>query len=324
MAFSVAETLPQVKGFAGDSGTCSDATALKYLNFGRALVWPFVNSPFTTGYLCIRCVNECVTLPSEVSRVCLAWYGNTPVSLGSEWYSSIPQVGFPTANSCHQKFTQIGQQVVTFQNYQYPYQIALQAESPADVGKILTVGGNDQYGTYHKEDITLSMTPQYALGNLVFKDVRTIVKPRTRGRVRLYAYDQQRDVRFLQAVYQPYDVNPFFLQYSSSRCNKTLTILAKKKFYDLVDMNELVEFSPHAMMHAMNAQVSLENKGDGAKYRENLEMAVNRVNAEATDRETDTGSPMRIFVPDVSHALIGDTGWGNGYSNGFSGFGNSW
>jgi len=324
MASSVAEMLPLIKGAAGNSGTCSDERALKYLNRGRELVWPVVDSMWVTGYFCIRCVGDCVTLPSEINQIRLAWYNNMPVPIGNEWYVSVPQVGFPASNSCHQKFTQIGQKVVTFQNYHHPYQIALQAESPADIGKVLTVGGNDQYGTYQKEDITLSMTPQYALGNLVFKDVRTIVKPRTDGRVRLYAYDQQRDRRMLQAVYQPYDVNPYFLQYSGSKCMKTLTVFAKKKFYELVDMNEIVEFSSVAMTHAINAQVNLENKGQGALYQENLTMAVNRINLETADREQDVGSPMRIFRPDVPHALLGDS-YGSGWDNGFSGaWGASW
>ncbi len=321
MAVSLGELLPLLRPYAGNSGTCSDATAIKYAKLSRALVWPLTDNLGTTGYFCIRCVNDCVTLPSIINQIRLAWYDRMPVSIGNEWYSSIPQVGFPSAHSCHQKFTQIGQQVVTFQNYHHPYQIALQAESPADVGLVVTVGGTDQYGTLQKEDITLTVTPTYALGNLVFKDVRSIVKPRTKGRVRLYAYDQQRDVRLLQAVYQPYDVNPYFLQYSSTKCHKDLTVFAKKKYFDLVDLNDLVEFSPEALMHACQAVVNRENKGQNQQFQENLQMAVNRINEETSDREQETGSVMRIFCPDTSRALLGDsygTGWDNGFSGGWN------
>lgn len=321
--YSVAEAIPELRIYAGDSGACSDETTIEYINKARRCIWNKADNAFNTGYYCISCVDGCVTLPSEIEQVRLAWFNGMPVPIGNEWYSSVPQVGFPRQNSCHEKFTQVGARTVTFQNYTYGnYQIALQAESPLDIGKQLTIEAVDRYGTRKKDTISLLNPPEYALSTDLYKGVVSVVKPRTSARVRMYAYDPNNGKKLLLAVYQPYDVNPYFLQYASNPCNKCLIVYAKKKFYTVTEGTDLLEYTLEALIHAMQAVVCRENKNQNDQFAENMQLAMAEINRDTADREQDVGSPLRIFLPDAPHALInGYGGWNLGGSYGSLGWG---
>lgn len=261
-------------------------------------------------------------MPSEFKRVMIAYLGQLPISLGNEWYQSLPQVGILNErDNCTRKMVDIGGYHVTFQNYnQGAYQWALQAENAQDVGVEMTLKALDPYKTARDETKALKAPSQLVKSKGTYTGMLQVVKPRTAGRVRLYAIDPNNGNKMLMAVYQPYDVNPWFKKFKILGCKDCLTIKAKKKFFNLTSMTDLVEFEPDAMIAAISAITNRANKGADAiqQFGANLETAVLEVNRETADLEEDVGSPMRCFWPDQvesinpgRYGLGGD--WGNGY-----------
>jgi hypothetical protein len=332
MLYDVAYILNAIRPYAGNSGTCNQAVQLQYMNKARSLLWNKTDTDATCEYVCIACVNAILTLPSIYKQVRLAWIDGQPVSLGNEWYQSIPQNNWGDAssggygngngwgqaygwNGGNKKFIEIGGKHVTYQNYeQAPYKLCVEAESPLDAGKEVTFFGEDAYGTRIKETIVLGMAPDYAYSVNFFKSVFQCTKPQTQGRVRLYAYDTDAPARMLLSVYQPYDINPSFRRYAiQGRVRDSVILYCKKNYQDLYDLTDQVEFTPEAMISAVMAVVYRENKGSDQLYATSLQNAIFEVNRETADKEEPTGSTIRQFPNNMMlNALIPTYAWDDG------------
>lgn len=298
------EMFPLVRPFVGASGTCSNAEALKAINEARGLLWNKTDFERTMDYFAICCVDGCFCLPSAYKQIRLAWLGKTPISIGNEWFVSIPQIGLPGRNnSCHRQLAQIGGHHVTFRNYdKAPYQAAIQAESPQDQGAEITLFGTDLYGTSKKETLQLGMPGEKIKTTNFYKGITAVIKSETQGRVRLYALDNQ--YFSLLAIYQPYDVNPKFRKYHVAGWSedRTLTLYCKKKFLP-IEANEEVEFPLEAIKFALMA-LSAQKDRDTQKFLDNLSIAVQEINRETADNDIPTASPMRMFHQDTPEHLI--------------------
>ena len=301
------EVISELRPFAGASGTCDNAVALDYLNKARRLLWNKLKEfgPIM-DYFSVCCNDGCFYLPSEYKQIHLAWIGRNPVSIGNEWYISLPRVGMPSRQtSCHQKLAQIGGFHVIYQNYdEAPYQVAIQAEHPADIGVEIVFFGTDENGTSRKESLVCGMPPNRVLSKYFYQNVTAIIKPITKGRLRLYAVDNQASQYLLLAVYQPYDKNPQFRKYAvSGGAGKSITVYAKKTYHNILDMDELVEFPTEALKFATMALVAQRDR-DSDGYVKNLGLAMAECNAEIADEETPTASPLRTFLNDHPENLI--------------------
>jgi len=333
MLFDVAYILNTIRPYAGNSGTCNQTLQLQYMNKARSLLWNKTDSDATCEYVCIKCVGNILTLPSLYKQVRLAWIDGSPVSLGNEWYQSIPQdsVGGGTSgngygngwgqgygwNGGNKKFIEIGGKHVTFQNYDAaPYQLAIEAESPLDAGSQITFFGEDAYGTRISETLTLGLAPSFTFSVNFFKTVFACTKAQTNGRVRLYAYDPDQSIRMLMAVYQPYDINPSFRKYAvQGRVKDSVILYCKKNYQDLISLTDQVEFTPEAMISAVMAVVYRENKGSDDLYAKSLQNAIFEVNRETADQEEPTGSVIRQFSNNMMlNALIPTYVWDDGAS----------
>lgn len=300
--------------FVGESGTCSEDEAFAGLNAARKELWNKVEgNNYVCEYIALCCAPNCFYLPSAYQQVMLAWIGGCPISLGNEWYQSLPGVGFSTGNSCHRKMVNVGGRHVTYQNYdKAPYQVALQIEDNNDIGTEITFWGVDQYGTKRKDVLTAKAAPGRAKTNRLFKSVTSVVKKKTKGRVRLYAVHPVTGEYLLLAVYQPYDTNPTFQKFSiGTRGNCELTVFAKKKYHKLDELTDLVEFPVLALQFAARAN-TYKLVGNNAGFTENLALAVAELNRQTADEEIPTASPMRFMHSDLSHSLQGPYGgiWG--------------
>jgi hypothetical protein len=332
MLYSVEEMLPLIAPYAGNSGTCNQAVQLKYLNKARSLLWNKVDVDATCEYVCIACVNNLLTLPSIYKQVRLAWIDGVPVSLGNEWYQSIPQDTWGDAssggygngngwgqaygwNGGNKKFIEVGGKHVTYQNYEVaPYKLCVEAESPLDAGVEVTFFGENAYGTRISETITLGVAPAYSYSTNFFKSVFQCTKPQTNGRVRLYAYNTDAPAQMLLSVYQPYDINPSFRRYAiQGRVRDSVILFCKKNYHDLTELYQQVEFTPEAMISAVMAVVYRENKGSDDLYATSLQNAIFEVNRETADREEPTGSAIRQFPNNMMlNALIPTYAWDDG------------
>lgn len=300
------------RGAIGDSGTCSDSLAIKGINKARRLLWNKSESPNICEYLCISCTAGCITLPSRYEKVLLAWANGYPMSLSDEWYQSFNGVGlFRECDSCHRGMQEIGGRHVVFRDYtEAPYLLGVVAEAAEDRDKVLSFEARDKYSSYFTENITLLQPPQVALSGRLVVAVRAVSKPQTVGRVRLYAKNPTNGQSLLLAVYQPEDVNPNFRRFGiGCRC-ACITIYAKKKYRDLTEMGQLVEFGPDAMYYALLAINSRDNRKPD-EFLKNLSLAVQEVGKEIEEGALDTCEPLNLTDRSRVEPLIHnyDFGW---------------
>ena len=305
MADTFKEMAELVKGFVGDSGTCSEDRAYKAVNQARRLLWNKRAWTTQEEYVQICCVNDCFTLPARYEQIKLAWIGNDTASLADEWFNATNAFALHADHSCHRGIIEVGGLHVLFRDYTTnPYQIGIVAEDVDDAGVELMFEVQDQYDTYHKVNLFAQPSPNFSKSDLLIKGVRAVTKPVTKGRIRVYAYDMELQARTLIAIYQPNDAHPTFRRFKAPRTCECITLYASKKYFDLTDPKELVEFIPDAMIYAVLALNSRENR-KAQEFLSNLALAVQEQEKEMEGLEIPTCAPLRIANYSRAENLIG-------------------
>jgi hypothetical protein len=305
MGDTLKEMAELVKGFVGDSGVCSDERAFKAINQARRLLWNKRAWSSQEEYVQICCVNDCFTLPNRYEQIKLAWVGNDAVSLADEWFNSTNAFALNADQSCHRLITEVGGKHVLFRDYTtHFYRLGVMLESAEDIGVTLTFEVQDQYDTYHTIKVTGVNPPTLAQSDLLIKGVRSVSKPATKGRVRIYAYDTALEAKTLISVYQPNDVNPSFRRFKAPRTCECITLYASKRYFDLVDEQELVEFIPDAMIYAILALNSRDNR-KAQEFLMNLDLAIKEQEKEMENEEIPTAAPIRFANYSRAENLIG-------------------
>jgi hypothetical protein len=305
MADTLKEMAELVKGFVGDSGTCSDDRAYKAVNQARRLLWNKRAWTTQEEYVQICCVNDCFTLPSRYEQIKLAWIGNDTASLADEWFNATNAFALHADHSCHRGIIEVGGLHVLFRDYTtHHYQIGIVAEDIDDAGVELMFEVQDQYDTYHRVNLFAQTAPNLSKSDLLIKGVRSVTKPVTKGRIRVYAYDLELQAKTLIAIYQPNDANPTFRRFKAPRTCECITLYASKKYFDLTDPKELVEFIPDAMIYAVLALNSRENR-KAQEFMSNLALAVQEQEKEMENVEIPTAAPIRFSNYSRAENLIG-------------------
>jgi hypothetical protein len=305
MADTLEEMVELIKGFVGDSGTCSYERGVKAVNQARRLLWNKRAWTSQEEYVQICCVDGCFTLPSRYEQIKLGWIGDNSVSLNEEWFNATNAFGLQASNSCHRGIVEVGGLHVLFRDYTtHPYQIGIVAENIGDVGVELMFEVQDQYDTYHKVKLFAAQSPNLSKTDILIKGVRSVSKPVTKGRIRVYAYDMELQARTLIAIYQPNDANPTFRRFKAPRTCECITLYASKKYFDLTDPKELVEFIPDAMIYAILALNSRENR-KAQEFMSNLALAVQEQEKEMEGTEIPTAAPIRFSNYSRADNLIG-------------------
>jgi hypothetical protein len=305
MGDTLKEMAELVKGFVGDSGVCSDERAFKAINQARRLLWNKRAWTSQEEYVQICCVNDCFTLPNRYEQIKLAWVGNESVSLADEWFNATNAFALNADQSCHRLITEVGGKHVLFRDYTtHFYRLGVMLESAEDIGVTLTFEVQDQYDTYHTIKVTGVNPPTLAQSDLLIKGVRSVSKPATKGRVRIYAYDTALEAKTLISVYQPNDVNPSFRRFKAPRTCECITLYASKRYFDLVDEQELVEFIPDSMIYAILALNSRDNR-KAQEFLMNLDLAIKEQEKEMSNEEIPTAAPIRFANYSRAENLIG-------------------
>jgi hypothetical protein len=305
MGDTLEEMVELVKGFVGDSGTCSYERGVKAVNQARRLLWNKRAWTSQEEYVQICCVNDCFTLPNRYEQIKLAWIGDDSASLNDEWFNATNAFALHADNSCHRAITEVGGLHVLFRDYTTnPYQLGVIAEDIEDAGTELMFEVQDQYDTYHKVNLFAAQSPNLAKTDLLIKGVRSVSKPVTKGRIRVYAYDMELQARTLIAIYQPNDSNPTFRRFKAPRTCECITLYASKKYFDLTEPKELVEFIPDAMIYAVLALNSRENR-KAQEFMSNLALAVQEQEKEMSNAEIPTAAPIRFSNYSRAENLIG-------------------
>jgi len=305
MGDTLEDTVEIVKGFVGDSGTCSYERGVKAVNQARRLLWNKQNWTTQEEYVQICCVNDCFTLPSRYEQIRLAWIGNDSVSLADEWFNATNAFALQAGNSCHRGIIEVGGLHVLFRDYTtHPYQIGVMAEEADDIGVKLMFEAQDQYDTYHNVRVTTANPPTLAKSDLLVKGIRAVTKPVTKGRIRVYAYDTVLEAKTLIAIYQPNDAHPTFRRFKAPKSCECITLYASRKYFDLIDPKELCEFSADAMIYAVLALNSRENR-KADEFLKNLALAVQEQAKEMENVEIPTAAPIRFSNYSRAENLIG-------------------
>lgn len=199
---------------------------------------------------------------------------------------------------------EVGGKHVLFRDYTArPYQIALLAEHVDDAGVELMFEAQDEYGSYRNVKVTTVKSPNVGLSAEQVVGIRAVSKPQTKGRIRVYAYDPTIDAKLLISIYHPDDTNPTFRRFRIPKKIECLTLYASKKYYDLEDDHELVEFTAEAMYFAILAVNSRENR-KSQEYLANLELAILEEEKAMSGDEIPTAAPLRIMDFDRADSLI--------------------
>jgi hypothetical protein len=305
MADTLEEMVEVVKGFVGDSGVCSYDRAVKAVNQARRLLWNKKAWSSQEEYVQICCVNDCFTLPSRYEQIKLAWIGDDSASLADEWFNATNAFALHADHSCHRGIIEVGGLHVLFRDYTtHPYQLGIVAEDIDDAGVELMFEVQDQYDTYHRVNLFAAQSPNLSKTDLLIKGVRSVSKPVTKGRIRVYAYDMELQAKTLIAIYQPNDANPTFRRFKAPRTCECITLYASKKYFDLTDPKELCEFIPDAMIYAVLALNSRENR-KAQEFMANLALAVQEQEKEMENVEIPTCAPIRFSNYSRAENLIG-------------------
>jgi hypothetical protein len=294
MPLTLAQMVEEVKGAVGDSGTCSYDMAKTYINRARRLLWEKRSWNSISEYVCICCVDSCFTLPPRYSQIEAAWVNNDGASLADEWYNLIPNARHHINSSCHRQITEVGGKHVLFRDYRTrPYQIAVLAENIEDVGVPISFEAYNEYSSYDQATVTTVATPELAKSEKTVVGIRSVSKPKTKGRIRVYAYDPVLETSTLLSIYQPGDVNPSWRRFHAPKGCNCITLYAAKAYADLEDPMELVEFTPEAMYFAVLAINSKENRM-GNEYLGNLGLAIAEEEKAMEGDEIPTAAPIRF------------------------------
>jgi hypothetical protein len=298
------EMVELVKNFVGDSGVCSPERAKKAINQARRLLYNKREWNTTHEYFAVCCADGCLTLPDRYEQIKLAWINNRPMSLADEWFNSTDAVARNHQSSCHRQMIEVGGRHVTFRDYtSNPFQITLLAEDQDDVGVDIMFEAQDEYSTYHNLQVSTVVRPDLSKNKQLVRGIRSVSKPETKGRIRVYAYDPNIEARTLIAVYHPDDVNPSFRRFKIPRKAECITIYASKKYRDLVGGQELVEFTPDAMVYAIMALNSRENRS-APEFLNNLSIAISEEEKAMEGDQIPTAAPIRFMDFDRADSLI--------------------
>jgi len=294
----------EVKGAVGDSGTCSYDLAKTYVNRARRLLWDKREWNATCEYVCICCVDSCFTLPPRYAQIKAAWVNNQAASLADEWFNLTPNAQFVWQNSCHRQIIEVGGKHVLFKDYRTrPYQIAVVTENIADEGVEISFEAYNEYSSYEQITVLTGKQGELSKSQQAVMGIRSVSKPKTKGRIRVYAYDPVLEITTLISIYQPGDVNPSWRRFKSPRGCNCITLYAAKNYADLDDPNELVEFTAEAMYFAVLAINNKENR-NGQGYMQNLGIAIAEEEKAMESDGIPTAAPLRIMDFDRADSLI--------------------
>ena len=294
MGDTLEEMVELVKGFVGDSGVCNYDRAVKAVNQARRLLWNKKAWTTQEEYVQICCIDGCFTLPNRYEQIKLAWIGNESASLADEWFNATNAYALQSSQSCHRGIIEVGGSHVLFNDYETnTYQIGIMVEKDEDAGTELAFEAQDEYGTYSLVKLTALTRGELAKTSAQYRAIRSVTKPITKGRIRVYAYDTILDTKTLISMYQPNDINPVFRRFRMPKRCDSVTLYASKRYFELTDPKELVEFIPDAMIYAILALNSRENR-KAQEFLINLDLAVKEQEKEMENVEIPTAAPIRF------------------------------
>jgi hypothetical protein len=299
--------LNDVAKFVGASGSCpDDPIVLTGINNARRVLYKLGDWECMCEPVCIHSFECGITLPSRFAYAKTAHTCGIPVVINNGWYTSVPVWG-EYAGRAVGNLVQMPGSFVTFRDWpctpgrekccpKNGFYLGITLENPADVGVELTFKGHG----VSREHVSVTRTVDSAafvmdgpdFGEYRYSQLTHLIKPVTKGRIRLYGYDGANKV--LLAHYDQDDLNPQFTRYYAPRGRGPYMIKAKKRYIPLRgDATEIVDISADVLIHALQALTEREAR-NLAGYRDSISSAVALLNKEDAGPQATSTSPIRM------------------------------
>lgn len=240
----------------------------------------------------------CIVLPRELDAVLGFDVDKTPRQINSGWYEFLETGPGITGRMGWSDAIDRGS-TVTFNSICTPSLIRVYSDALEATGSQILIKGFNQYGnrvmTYDVngnlidgEYVSLvNASPNVTVNT--FKSIDSVVKPYTKGPVRLYAWDGASTQTSL-AVYQPSEINPTYRWYSvpglqpnpdtASIKPKTITVYAKRRFIPaILDTDDLMITNIAALKNMVMA-IEYEERNEGEKSDYYEKRAISNLNSE--------------------------------------------
>jgi hypothetical protein len=308
-----------------DYGTCpTDPRVTSWINLAIERLLPVLNPEKTLARYVFPVLNRIITLPPEIKTVlaanlnypcgqtdCNSWLQQV-VQVRNRWYEMIP--GGPAGYGPN-SFIPCSPNVLMDLGTGYstiadactmasPQIIRVYADvpQPAREGAIFINGldadGNqlvsyDDAGYHQALQILIPMQGENYIDSAVqISQLNTVVKPMTKGRIRLYAVDPIANTQTPIAIYAPTDIAPDYRRYQLTWCgalveNTTIVLQCKRQFIWTTDPDaDLLITNLGALQEAlMGIRYSKAGSPQLADYH--FKQAANILEAETIDYDTD-------------------------------------
>lgn len=301
---SVESVRRDIASFVGDSGRCwSDPEVLDALNDARRLLYKLGNWKGTVDGLIIQ-PHQCVlTLPFEFDFITKAFICKRTMQIENQWFSPIID-GFETecGNRCEDNLINLGDKFASYRDYTVDrtFRLEVQAEGEDDKGVEIAFNATGEHGNRVLLTRVLKGPWEPVDANPITDDwilnFRSVVKPKTVGRVLVYIFDPNRDQRILCAIYEPDDINPFYRRYKLNGYNNSsrgIAVKAKRKYRKLLNDTDWVELSTEALIHACQALTSRSARNI-PEFNANIGLATAYLNKELSSEDSIRNYPMKM------------------------------
>ena len=314
MSTTVERALKRLARFNGEAGSCWDAASnLDRLNEVREMIYERGDYEGTTEWGCVAIEDcACIYLPAHLEAVRHAWIGEVPILTRSRAYMSIDMIGRQSCCSCRPdqrravQMTDVRRPVVRTPSKPY----ALRVIGGEDEDEELVFRCVDIMGDVQEHRVVPKQVAEtYGAG---IKDVLSVVKPVTKGKVVVFA-DLEDGTEVFLAEYQPWQENPAFTQmrisnYTQGDCTCPLVVFAKRKFRNLMELDELLDITSTLALsfgyQALNARDG--NRDD--EYRSKLVLMTEQLDQVDTNLQPNVSTVEFATEKSIAQNPIYDNG----------------
>jgi hypothetical protein len=214
------------------------------LNLAIERLLPYCNSKGTTVPAAFRVYtdrlgNQIITLPRELETIEAGayqaanpdtvnpgtfWCGR-PIPVQNQWYSYIPEgPGLQKGSNGYQGFKKLAGKYTTFIDWDEPMMLRVKLEEDESPGKTILFRGRlngAKIYTNGSEGVGLAFTNATVTTTQTFDEPPyQIVKPITKGRIKLYAVDADGN-ETIAGWYDPDETNPSYPRFTVPVCEAT-------------------------------------------------------------------------------------------------------
>jgi hypothetical protein len=255
----------------------------------------------------VRVSNSQATLPYDYSHALDARICNDHLGIDNEWYDFADNVRFGSA-SCYGTIIDLGDKYATFLDYGLNHRLLIKGEISEDTGKQITFSAIGEHGDRIEIVGRVGGDHEEVTFNPWIKYYRTVSKDPTIGRVRVYIFDPNREVKIICAIYEGGDLAPRYRRYRVPHGAGYMYLKAKRRYRPLLLESEAIEFSTDAMIQACIAITHRRSKNI-PEYTASLNLAVEHENQILKDDKPQSGGRLKLTRQKVvTNLLDNDSG----------------